>query len=154
MKNNQLVIFDLSRLGGIQNFTEKTKEEDTIDCYYELFQNVFKQYNIPDTSIVMMGSNMNGYEYEKNYNFKYCKVNAIFDNLTEIQSFIDIPIHYTNYFNYSVDDYIDNIKKCDKKLLELVELKTNIEILCCIIYIKEIILMSVLLNIQTSLLFN
>ena len=124
MKNNQLVIL-IYQGWEAQNFTEKTKEEDTIDCYYELFQNVFKQYNIPNTSIVMMGSNMNGYEYEKNYNFKYCKVNAIFDNLTEIQSFIDIPINYTNYFNYSVDDYIDNIKKCDKKLLRISRTKNK-----------------------------
>lgn len=102
-----------------QNFTEKTRETDTIDSYYEIFDLVFKQYNLPSNSIILMGSNIRNIEYKKQFKPNLNKVSTIIDNFMEVQSFCAIPNNTMLDMNYSFEEHIKNIKKSDKTLLRL-----------------------------------
>ena len=102
LKNGSLFIL-LYQGWEPQNFTEKTREQDTIENYYEILQMVFKEYGIPNNSIIPMGSNARGYEYESKYDFKYKKVHSIFDNFMEVESFLSLPDELTLDLNYSFD---------------------------------------------------
>lgn len=102
-----------------QNFTEQTRRTDTIKNYYELFQMVIKEYNLPENSIIPMGGNVRGYEYEQKYDFKYCKINSIFDTFMEVESFKSIPDEPKLDLNYTFDEHLENIKKSENKLLRI-----------------------------------
>jgi len=102
-----------------QDFTEKTRETDTIENYYELFNLVFKQYNLPNTSIILMGSNVRNDEFKKQYNPNCNKVSTIIDNFMEIESFCAYSKEVKLDLDYSFDEHIDNIKKSNKTLLRV-----------------------------------
>ena len=118
LKNGSLFIL-LYQGWEPQNFTEKTREQDTIENYYEILQLVFNEYGIPNNSIIPMGSNARGYEYESKYDFKYKKVHSIFDNFMEVESFLAIPDELTLDLNYSFDEHISNIKKSNRSILRI-----------------------------------
>ena len=92
------------------------KNSENHKSYYEIFQSIIKEYDIPNNSIVILNSNLTGYELEKKYNFNNNFVNVIFESAMELNAF---KFNKFFNFNYSIEDYIQNIKKNDKVVLRL-----------------------------------
>jgi len=99
------------------DMTVSTKPKDKFKCLYEMFETVLSEYNLPSNSLFILSSNLNGYEQEKEYNFKKSFVNVIFENATEFQSFKHIPLG--GFSDYTFDEHIHNMRNSDKRLLRI-----------------------------------
>ena len=99
------------------DFSKRLFEHDKFNSHYEMFETVLTEYDLPSNSLIILSSNLNGYSYLENYSFKNKFVNVIYDNATEFQAFKHIP--RGGFQDYTFDEYIENIKKADKKLLRI-----------------------------------
>lgn len=84
--------------------------------YYEMFDAVFDEYNLPKNSIIILSSNSLGKVQEKKYyKNKEPRLATIFDNVYEAKTFTEIKGEVN--LDYTFNDYIENINSADLKML-------------------------------------
>ena len=84
--------------------------------YYEMFDDIFDEYNLPKNSIIILSSNSLGKVQEKKYyKNKEPRLATIFDNVYEAKTFTEIKGEVN--LDYTFNDYIENIKSADLKML-------------------------------------
>jgi hypothetical protein len=84
--------------------------------YYEMFDSIFTDYNLPKNSIIILSSNLSGEEQEKKYyNDKELNLATIFDNVYEAKTFTEIKGAVN--LDYTFDEYIENVRKADYTIL-------------------------------------
>lgn len=84
--------------------------------YYEMFDSIFDEYNLPKNSIIILSSNCLGKEQEKSYyQGTENKLATIFDNVYEAKTFTEVKGDVN--LDYTFDDYIKNVKNCNLKML-------------------------------------
>ena len=84
--------------------------------YYEMFDAVFDEYGLPKNSIIILSSNSLGeVQQNKYYKNKEPRLATIFDNVYEAYSFTQIKGELN--LDYTFDDYIQNVKSTDLKML-------------------------------------
>ena len=104
-----------------EDFTNQNKTVSIIDTYenhYEMFKDVLNQYNLPKSSIIVLNSNLYGKDIKKDYG-----INVIYDNILEVNSMFrgisKDDDRYTLDYDYSVDEYLENIKNGSKYICRL-----------------------------------
>lgn len=84
--------------------------------YYEMFDSIFDEYNLPKNSIIILSSNSLGKSQEKKYyETKEPRLATIFDNVYEAKTFTEIKGDIN--LDYTFNDYIDNVQSADLKML-------------------------------------
>ena len=107
--------------GWEEDFTNQNKTVSIIDTYknhYEMFKDILNQYNLPKSSIIVLNSNLYGKDIKKDYG-----INVIYDNILEVNSMFrgvsKDDDRYTLDYDYSVDEYLENIKNGSKYICRL-----------------------------------
>jgi len=120
MRNGKVTLFFYQGWEA-ENFTTSTFPKDKFNGYYDLFDTILKEYNLPPSSIIILCSNLLGEAYEDRYRIK-----VIHDNAIELASFISFQkmggtfTGFNKYaLDYPIEEYIKNIKKCESKLLRV-----------------------------------
>jgi hypothetical protein len=86
-----------------QYSTEKYRD------YYDMFESILKEYNLPKSSMVFLSSNLYGNDIKTKYNF-----NVIYDNSLELATFLRLLPENIDMslidIDYSFDEYLENVK--------------------------------------------
>ena len=99
-------------------YNDYNNVDGNLKNYYELFDNVIIDYGLPNTSMIILSSNMLGYEQERiQYGDDTPLTTCIFDNVTEYETFTRAT--NTIDVNYSFEKHIENLKKSTKYLLRV-----------------------------------
>jgi len=86
--------------------------------YDKIFSDTLKDYDLPNNSIIIHSSNSAGPDQHlANYGETTDCVKYIYETAYESQTFTSVK--GTLDINYTVDDYLNNCKKADKKLLRI-----------------------------------
>jgi len=84
--------------------------------YYEMFDSIFDEYNLPKNSIIILSSNLLGKEQEKKYyGDNEVRLATIFDNVYEAKTFTEVKGEIN--LDYKFDDYIKNVSNSNLKML-------------------------------------
>lgn len=120
MREGKVILF-LYQGWEAENFRESTFPKDKYKGYYDLFDTILEEYNIPESSIVILCSNLLGKNYEDKYRTK-----VIHDSALELHSFFPFLKNggsFTKFnkysLNYPIEEYIKNIKKSKYDLLRI-----------------------------------
>ena len=118
MQSGKMVMF-LYQGWEAENYTISHWEDDKYKTFYHMIEDVLQQYGLPYNSIIILNSNV------KLHNYKH-KVNVIYDNAMEINSFkrgvsgTEYGIKIKDFdLTYKVDDYLDQVKNSKYRLLRL-----------------------------------
>lgn len=91
-------------------------EYGNIETYYELFDTIFDEYNLPKNSIIILSSNLLGEQQEiEYYKNKEKRLATIFDNVYEDKTFTEVKGDIN--LDYTFDDYIKNVKNSKHTIL-------------------------------------
>ena len=92
-------------------------KENYYKTYYEMFEDIIDEWDIPSTSMIILSSNGLGYEQEYIKYKQFPKVKCIFENVTEMDTFRKFK--NTENLKYTFEEHIDNLKKSSKYLLRV-----------------------------------
>jgi len=104
-----------------ENYTNSYWEDDKYKTFYHMIEDVLQQYNLSYSSIVIVNSNVLLHKHKS-------KVNVIYDNAMEMNSFNRGISTYGSEFGikvkdfdekFTIDNYLENIKHNKKRLLRL-----------------------------------
>lgn len=97
---------------------------DKYNSLYEMFKSVLDDYQLPKKSIVIISSNLYGNDVKEDYG-----VNIIYDNCMEMNSFIgrasSSDERYKMDYDYSVDEYLENVKTSNKVICRMSRTKDS-----------------------------
>lgn len=92
-------------------------QENHYKNYYEMFEKILSDWNLPSNSMIILSSNALGYEQEKIRYNSNPKVKCIFENATEMDTFCKLKT--SENLEYTFDEHIENLKKSSKYLLRI-----------------------------------
>jgi len=104
-----------------ENYTISHWPKDKYKTFLHMVEDVIQQYNLSYNSIVIVNSNVQLYGHKS-------KVNVIYDNAMEMNSFSRGISTYGSEFGikikdfdetFTIDDYLENVKHNKKRLLRL-----------------------------------
>ena len=98
-------------------YIDDYNKENYYKNYYEMFESILDEWNIPASSMVILSSNALGYEQEFLKYSKNPKVKCIFENVTEMDTFCKLK--KADNLDYTFDEHISNIKKYSKYVLRV-----------------------------------
>ena len=101
------------------DFRDPDRPADKYTNWYEMFRSVLIDYKLPTNSIIIVQSNLLGYENEKNYDFKGIKPNVIFDNVTEFQPLKSVARNNKLNADYPIEEHFKNLRKSKNTLLRV-----------------------------------
>jgi len=91
-------------------YNDYNTEEGNLKNYYEMFENVIIDYNLPHNSMIILSSNALGYDHEKlQYGENSPIVKCIFDNVLEYDTFTKLK-GSLDAIDYDFEEHIENIK--------------------------------------------
>lgn len=98
--------------------TNEFQPNGTHRSYYEMFDTVFSEYDLPKNSIIILSSNSLGdFQEEIYYKNKNKNLGTIFSNMYERNTFVHTKGHVN--FDYTFDDHLKNITTTQNKVLRV-----------------------------------
>lgn len=97
------------------NFADNGTKKGKFKSYYEMFEKVIHDFQLPHESIIILNSNQRGYEQEREYyqdNYDGY-TNVIYENAFELNSFKSMKGSWNP--TYTFDEHIENLKKPNTK---------------------------------------
>ena len=120
MQSGKMTLF-LYQGWEAENYTISHWSKDKYKTFLHMVEDVIQQYNLSYNSIVIVNSNVQLYGHKS-------KVNVIYDNAMEMNSFSRGISTYGSEFGikikdfdetFTIDDYLENVKHNKKRLLRL-----------------------------------
>lgn len=120
MQSGKMTLF-LYQGWEAENYTISHWPKDKYKTFLHMVEDVIQEYNLSYNSIVIVNSNVQLYEHKS-------KVNVIYDNAMEMNSFSRGISTYGSEFGikikdfdetFTIDDYLENVKHNKKRLLRL-----------------------------------
>lgn len=117
LKNSKSYIFINFGFEADSFLIDDYNKENHYKSYYEMFEEIISNWNLPSNSMIILSSNALGYKQEKIRYKSNPKVKCIFENVTEIDTFCKLKT--SENLEYSFDEHISNLKKSSKYLLRI-----------------------------------
>ena len=100
-------------------YNDYNTEPGNLKNYYEMFENVISDYDLPYNSMIILSSNALGYEQQKlQYGDDTPIVKCIFDNVLEYDTFTKLK-GSLDAIDYEFQEHIENIKSGNVYALRL-----------------------------------